>query len=272
MLYLSYDKPVSRNNLPALCASFDRLMQRLRRRRLLSGVCSTLCFLLFTALMVLGSVGAFHRFAGAEYAAALDTLPYVKDVLTAAFRSLPALLGLQLQLPEFVCIGLAVILPPLLCMPIALLLRLLLRLGKKPAPGARSAEELLQEVRVLSERSKKSRKANWTLISGFLILAAFAGAVVFSLLTVKPANEEWDLKFILSYLFIAAVGFSVFQLLATLTDKLLELFCGLDAQWDGSELIEDLETFLAGEAPAPEASAEQAAPAQPDEPAEGDKP
>lgn len=262
MLYLSYDKPIDQRNLPALSASFDRLKLRLRRRRILSGVCGCLCFLLFTALMILGSVGAFHRFAGAEYAAALDSLPHVKEILTGAFQTLPALLGLKLALPEFVCIGVAVILPPLLCLPIALLLRQLLRLGKKPAPEDRSAEALLQEVRELSERSKKSRKANWTLLSGLLILAAFAAAVVYSLVTVKPVSEEWDLKFILSYLFIAAVGFSVFQLLATLTDKLLELFCGLDAQWDGSDLIEDLEAFLAGEKPAPSEPAPQAAPAE----------
>ena len=98
MLYLSYDEPIDQSNLPALNASFDRLKLRIRRRRILSGVCGCLCFLLFSAMMILGSVGAFHRFAGTKYAAALDSLPYVKKVLTAAFQTLPALLGLKLEL------------------------------------------------------------------------------------------------------------------------------------------------------------------------------
>lgn len=283
MLYLSYDKPIERSNLPALNAAFDRLKARIRRRRILSGVCDTLCFLLYTGLMLLGAVGTFRRFAGAEYAAVLDGLPHVKEVFTAVFQKLPALFGQELKLPELLCVPAAVLLPPLLCLPVALVLRLLLRLKKRPA-AERSAETLLGEARELSERSRKSRKANWTMISSFLILAAFAAAVVYSLLVVNPASEDWDIKYILSYTFIGIIAFFCFQVMATLTDMLLELLCGLDAQWDGTKLIEGLEAFIEKEAanavpdetapPAAETAppAQEAAPAQEIGPGEGDAP
>lgn len=260
MLYLSYDKPVDRSNLPALSASFERLKARIRRRRILSGVCNTLSLLLYTVLMILGAVGTFRRFAGAEYAAVLDALPHVKDIFAAVFQKLPAMLGQSPEYPELLCIPAAVLLPPLLCLPVALLLRLLLRLRKTPA-AERSPEVLLQDARELSERSKRSRKAGWTTIASFLILAVFAAAVIYSLIVVNPSSEDWDIKYILSYTFIGIIGFFCFLVMATLTDLLLELFCGLDAQWDGARLIEDLEACIAKEAEVPEKQESPAGPA-----------
>lgn len=138
-------------------------------------------------------------------------------------------------------------LPPLLCMVLALLLRLGFLLGKKPAADSADPQVLLAEAKELAGRAK-SRKANWIILSGVLIMLAFGAAVVYTLLVVNPASDEWDFKYILSYLFIALIAFSAFQLVATLTDMILELACGLDYQWEGERLIGELETLLNGEA------------------------
>ena len=251
MVFLSYERPVTPENLPALAASLACLQTRIRRRKILSAVCSPLCFLLHTPLTILASVGLFYRLAGQKYRAALDAVPHVKEVLTACFRTLPERIGLQVDMPELVCLLAALLLPLLTCVALTLLLRLCFCFARRPAvPDPVSPEGLLGEARVMSEGSR-SRKSNWTLLSGFLSLAAFASAVIYSLLKVRPVSDEWDFKYLLSYVFIAVVAFSVFQLFATLTDYLTELFCGLDARWDGTRLITDLETCIAQEA-APE--------------------
>ncbi len=246
MLFLSYDRPVTPENFPTLAAGFALLKTRIRRRKLISPVCGTLCFLLHTSLMILSSVGLFYRLSGDKYRAALDSLPHVAEVLNFCFHTLPERIGLQMETPELLGLAGTLILPPLLCMVLALLLRICLRLfGKKEAP-APDPQTLLADARAVAAVSK-SRKANWIMLSGFLSMAAFAGAVLYSLLIVRPVSSDWDFKYFLSYIFIALVIFSVFQLVATLTDSFLEFFCGLDYQWDGGRLIEDLEACLARE-------------------------
>lgn len=247
MLYLSYDQPINRGDLPALNASFDRLKARIGRRRALSVVCSTLCLLLYAALMILGTVGIYRRVAGEEYAAALDALPYAKELFTALFQTLPERLSMEFPLPELLCIPLAAILPPLLCMPVALVLRVLLCLWNPPA-RERGAEELLSEARKLSGRSSKRRKAPWITLSSLLILAAFAAALVYSLIAVHPAGAPWEIKPLLSCAALCLVVFFGSRVQGMLTDIPLEMLCGLDAQWDGTSLIADLEAFIAKEA------------------------
>lgn len=250
MLFLSYERPLSRENLPVLAASFARLKARVRRRKLLSGLLGFLCFLLHTPMMILSSVGLYYRLTDQPYRAALERLPHAKEVLVFCFETLPQRFGLQLKLPELWSLAAAVLVPPLVCMLLALLLRLCFLLAKKPAPPETvDPQVLLDDVRELS-KTTRSRKANWTLLSGFLIMAAFAAAVVYTLFIVKPQSEDWDFKYILSYLFIGLVAFSVFQLVATLTDMILELLCGLDYEWDGQRLTGELEALLAAEAAA----------------------
>ncbi len=250
MLFLSYERPLSRENLPVLAASFALLKTRVRRRKLLSGLLGFLCFLLHTPMMILSSVGLYYRLTAQPYRAALERLPHAKEVLVFCFETLPQRFGLQLKLPELWSLAAAVLVPPLVCMLLALLLRLCFLLAKKPAPPeTEDPQVLLDDVRELS-KTTRSRKANWTLLSGFLIMAAFAAAVVYTLFIVKPQSEDWDFKYILSYLFIGLVAFSVFQLVATLTDMILELLCGLDYEWDGQRLTGELEALLAAEAAA----------------------
>lgn len=267
MLFLSYDRPLSRDNLPGLAAAFTRLKTRVRRRKLLSGLLGFVCFLLHTPMMILSSVGLYYRLTPETYRAALERLPHVKEILGFCFEALPQRLGLQLKLPELWGLAAAVLAPPLVCMVLALLLRLCFLLVKKPAPPETADPGvLLDDVRELA-KSTRSRKANWTLLSGFLIMAAFAAAVVYTLFIVKPQSEDWDFKYILSYLFIGLIAFSVFQLVATLTDMFLELLCGLDYEWDGQRLTAELETLLAAEAAAAAPPPEAVYPPRPPEPA-----
>lgn len=279
MLFLSYHRPLNRSNLPALAAAFAGLKTRVRRRKLLSGLLGFLCFLLHTPMMILSSVGLYYRLTGEAYRAALEKLPHVKEVLGFCFETLPQRLGLQLKVPELWALAASVLLPPLVCMLAALLARLCFLLAKKPeAPENPDPQVLLDDARELS-KTTRSRKANWTLLSGFLIMAAFAAAVVYTLLVVKPESEDWNFKYILSYLFIGLIAFSVFQLVATLTDMILELLCGLDYEWDGQRLTGELEALVAAEAAAaapapagyypprpapPEPASEPAAPPSPD--------
>ena len=287
MLHLSYSRPVSRDNLPALAASFYRHREKIRRRRILSAVCDRLCFLLHTGLMIVTSVGLLHRFGGQEFAAVLDSLPCVPQVLNACFQKVPQLLRLpKMGMPELLGAPAAILLPPLVCMLAAALLRICLGIGRKaPAvPRDLSPEGLLDEVRTLQERSGKSRKANWAHRSSFLSLVVFAASLIYCIYVVRPESEDLDVKYIMTYVFIALIAFSQFYVLAILTDIFLEMFCGLDAQWDGTRLIEDLEAFIEKEAanaapeetapPAAEAAppAQEAAPAQEIGPAEGDAP
>ncbi len=254
MLFLKYTRPVTRENLPALVSSFELLKARIRRRKILSAVLDPLCFLLHTALMILSSVGLFYRLAGPEYAAALDGLPRVKEILRFCFRAVPERLDIRFEWPELLYLGAALLLPPLLCMVLSLLLRLFMSFGRKPAlPEDVGPESLEIDVRGLVESSGRSRKANWTLLSGFLSMAVFGAAVVYCLLTVRPTSEDWSIEYLFSYVFIGLVIFSVFQLVATLTDSLLELFCGLDAQWEGQRLLEDLQLCIQGDAAVPSA-------------------
>ena len=267
MLFLSYERPLSRENLPVLAGAFTRLKTRVRRRKLLSGLLGFLCFLLHTPMMILSSVGLYDRLTGEPYRAALERLPHVKEVLVFCFETLPQRFGLQLKLPELWGLAAAVLVPPLVCMLLALLLRLCFFLAKKPAPPeTEDPQVLLDDVRELS-KTTRSRKANWTLLSGFLIMAAFAAAVVYTLFIVKPQSEDWDFKYILSYLFIGLIAFSVFQLVATLTDMILELLCGLDYEWDGQRLTGELEALLAAEAAAAAPQSEEVYPPRHPEPA-----
>ena len=267
MLFLSYERPLSRENLPVLAGAFTRLKTRVRRRKLLSGLLGFLCFLLHTPMMILSSVGLYYRLTGEPYRAALERLPHVKEVLVFCFETLPQRFGLQLKLPELWGLAAAVLVPPLVCMLLALLLRLCFFLAKKPAPQeTEDPQVLLDDVRELS-KTTRSRKANWTLLSGFLIMAAFAAAVVYTLFIVKPQSEDWDFKYILSYLFIGLIAFSVFQLVATLTDMILELLCGLDYEWDGQRLTGELEALLAAEAAAAAPQPEEVYPPRHPEPA-----
>ncbi len=267
MLFLSYARPLSRENLPDLAASFARLKTRVRRRKLLSGLLGFVCFLLHTPMMILSSVGLYDRLTAQPYRAALERLPHAKEVLVFCFETLPQRFGLQLKLPELWGLAAAVLVPPLVCMLLALLLRLCFLLAKKSAPPeTEDPQVLLDDVRELS-KTTRSRKANWTLLSGFLIMAAFAAAVVYTLFIVKPQSEDWDFKYILSYLFIGLVAFSVFQLVATLTDMILELLCGLDYEWDGQRLTGELEALLAAEAAAAAPQPEEVYPPRPPEPA-----
>ena len=267
MLFLPYARPLSRENLPDLAASFARLKTRVRRRKLLSGLLGFVCFLLHTPMMILSSVGLYDRLTAEPYRAALERLPHAKEVLVFCFETLPQRFGLQLKLPELWGLAAAVLVPPLVCMLLALLLRLCFLLAKKPEPPeTKDPQVLLDDVRELS-KTTRSRKANWTLLSGFLIMAAFAAAVVYTLFIVKPQSEDWDFKYILSYLFIGLVAFSVFQLVATLTDMILELLCGLDYEWDGQRLTGELEALLAAEAAAAAPQPEEVYPPRHPEPA-----
>ena len=267
MLFLSYERPLSRENLPVLAGAFTRLKTRVRRRKLLSGLLGFLCFLLHTPMMILSSVGLYARLTGEPSRAALERLPHVKEVLVFCFETLPQRFGLQLKLPELWGLAAAVLVPPLVCMLLALLLRLCFLLAKKSAPPeTEDPQVLLDDVRELS-KTTRSRKANWTLLSGFLIMAAFAAAVVYTLFIVKPQSEDWDFKYILSYLFIGLIAFSVFQLVATLTDMILELLCGLDYEWDGQRLTGELEALLAAEAAAAAPQPEEVYPPRHPEPA-----
>lgn len=257
MLFLSYQRPLTRENLPALAQAFARLKTRVRRRKRFSGFFGFLCFLLHTPMMILSSVGLYYRLTGEAFRAALDRLPHVKEILALCFETLPQRVGLRMQMPELIGLAAAVLVPPLACMVLALLLRLcLLPAGKAKIPENPVPEVLLADARELS-KTARSRKANWTLLSGFLIMAAFGAAVVYSLIVVNPQSEDWNFKYILSYIFIGLVAFSVFQLIATLTDMILELLCGLDYQWEGDRLIGELEALLAAEAAAaaPQAAA-----------------
>lgn len=274
MLFLSFSRPVSRDNLPAVAASFYRHREKIRRRWILSAVCDPLCFLLHTGLMIVTSVGLLHRFGGQEFAAVLDSLPYVPQVLTACFQKVPQLLHLpKIGMPELLGAPAAILLPPLVCMLVAALLRILLRVGRKvPAvPEDLSPEGLLDEVRTLHERSGKSRKANWAHRSAILSLAAFAAALIYCIYVVRPESEDLDIKYIMNYVFIALIAFSQFYVLSILTDMFLEMFCGLDAQWDASPLIGELETCIGGAA-APAAAEVQAAPSEEAGPAGDDAP
>ena len=255
MLFLPYERPLSREKLPELAASLARLKARVRRRTLLSKLCGVLCFFLHTPMMILASVGLYYRLTGPTYQAALDALPRFSQVRQLCWEMLPARLGLHMQYPELPGLAAAVLVPPLLCMVLVLLLRLGLLLGKKPAAGSAEPQVLLAEAKELAGKAK-SRKANWIILSGVLIMLAFGAAVVYTLLVVNPASDDWDFKYILSYLFIALIAFSVFQLVATLTDMILELLCGLDYQWEGERLIGELETLIAGEAAAPQTGTE----------------
>ena len=246
MLFLSYERPLSREKLPELAASFARLKARVRRRTLLSKLCGVLCFFLHTPMMILASVGLYYRLTGPAYQAALDALPHFSQVRQLCFETLPARLGLQMPYPELPGLAAAVLVPPLLCMVLALLLRLGFLLGKKPAADSADPQVLLAEAKELAGKAR-SRKANWIILSGVLIMLAFGAAVVYTLLVVNPASDEWDFKYILSYLFIALIAFSVFQLVATLTDMILELLCGLDYQWEGERLIGELEALIENE-------------------------
>ena len=267
MLFLSYERPLSRENLPVLAGAFTRLKTRVRRRKLLSGLLGFLCFLLHTPMMILSSVGLYYRLTGDAYRAALDRLPHVKEILSFCFEALPQRLGLPLKVPEIWGLAASVLVPPLVCMLLALLLRLCFLLAKKPAePESPDPQVLLDDARELS-KTTRSRKANWTLLSGFLIMAAFAAAVVYTLFIVKPQSEDWDFKYILSYLFIGLIAFSVFQLVATLTDMILELLCGLDYEWDGQRLTGELEALLAAEAAAAAPQSEEVYPPRHPEPA-----
>ena len=69
-------------------------------------------------------------------------------------------------------------------------------------------------------------------------------------------KKKLSLSVLFFALFIALIAFSVFQLVATLTDMILELLCGLDYQWEGERLIGELETLIAGEAAAPQTGTE----------------
>ena len=223
MLFLSFSRPLSRDKLSETAAAFYRLREKLRRRWILSAVCSPLCFLLHTGLMILTSVGMLYRYGGAENTAVLDTLPYLPQVLNACFQTLPKQLGLRFEMPELLGLAAAILLPPLVCMLAALPVRIGLKLGRKaPAvPEALSPEDLLGEVKTLHERSGKSRKANWTLFSALVSLLAFAAAFIFCLYIIRPERDDLNIKYIMSYLFIALLAFSMFHILATLTDMLL---------------------------------------------------
>lgn len=246
MLNVKYPRPITEENLPDVAVAFARLKRKIRRRKIIGFFCGALCFLLHTALMILASVGLYHHFAGARFAAVLDGLPYVKPILDFCFGTLPERIGLTFQIPELLAIPAAVIVPPLLCMALAMLMRLVFAFfGKIRRPEEVNAAKLAEEARVLSEKNRFSRKANWTMLSGVLSLLAFAGAVVYSLYVVRPASDEWDVKFLFSYIFIGIIAFSAFQLVATLTDTVLELLCGFDTQWEDTRLISDLLSFLA---------------------------
>ncbi|MBR0040905.1 MAG: hypothetical protein IJP64_05960 [Oscillospiraceae bacterium] len=252
MLSLSYERPVTQENLPALASSLFRLKTRVRRRKILSAVCGVLCFLLHTPLMIVASVGLYHRLAKNVFSAVLDSVPHVSEILTLCFRTLPAQIGLSIEMPELLGVPAAILLPPLLCVPVALLLRLCFLFGKKRAsPEAVGAEELAKEARAMAEGSDKHRKARWVLFSALLSFLALAAAIVYSLLVVHPQSSDWDLVYITSYAFIALIAFFAFLLFADLTDSLTELLCALDGRWDASRLTEDLEGFLNMTAPGP---------------------
>lgn len=258
MLSLSYERPVTQENLSALASSFSRLKTRIRRRKILSPLCGALCFLLHTPMMIVASVGLYHRLVRQSFSAILDSLPYVKEILTACFQTLPERIGLPIELPELLAVPAAVLLPPLVCMVFSMLLRLIFLLGKKRvAPDEPDAEALLEEVRDMSESSDKHRKARWVLISALLSFLALGGAILYSLLVVHPNSSDWNLFYVTSYAFIALIGFFTFLLLADLTDSLMELLCGLDGRWNATRLEADLESFLSPAvtpAPAPDAA------------------
>lgn len=251
MLKLSYTRPITQEALPALTKALFRLKARIKRRRVLSAICSPLCFLLHTVLMSFTAVSLYFHQAGPACLALMRRIPYLPEADAYFFKALPESFGLRLAIPQLLGLGAAILLPLLVCLVVSLLVRLIYHPRTKRPLEENATERqtlalLKAETQNMAAAGKLSRKANWTLLSSFFSLVVSVAAIVWSLYILRPASPDLDAAYYASYFFIALIMFLSFFVAATLTDSLTAWLCALDTKWDGSDLAEDLLVFEAG--------------------------
>lgn len=257
MVKLKYSRPLTAEALPELAEKMSLLEARLKRRRVISVICGWLCFLFHTAMMSFSAISLYAHQAGPDYVALMDRVPQLAEADAFVFQELPARFGLTFAIPQLLGVGAAILLPALICLVVSLLLRLAIRArGKTQLPPEASEDERLallrSEAEALAEKSKPSRKANWTLRSAFLSLLLSGGAIAWSLYVIRPDSEDLDAAYFSSYVFIALILFTALFVAAYVTDSLTALLCALDTQWDGDTLKDDLLALEESRLPAPE--------------------